>query len=132
MKAKKVMLLGATGTIGRATYLALRSAGYEVVAPVRSVAKQPELAAETLRQAKPEDVLASEHVDAVISCIASRTGLDAWDVDYGINSATLKAAVAADVGQYVLLSAICVQKPKLPFQRAKLAFEQELKAAPLS
>ena len=68
----------------------------------------------------------------MISCLASRTGLDAWEVDYGLNSRALKAAVAAKVGQFILLSAICVQKPRLAFQHAKLAFEAELQAAPLT
>jgi divinyl chlorophyllide a 8-vinyl-reductase len=36
----------------------------------------------------------------------------------------LKAGQAAGVGHMVLLSAICVQKPLLAFQHAKLAFEQ--------
>ena len=35
----------------------------------------------------------------------------------------LAAAQQAGVGHFVLLSAICVQKPLLAFQRAKLAFE---------
>jgi divinyl chlorophyllide a 8-vinyl-reductase len=70
---------------------------------------------------------------AVVSCLASRTGepADAWAVDHAAHSLVLKAAVAAGVGQFVLLSAICVQKPVLEFQRAKLAFEAELMAAPI-
>jgi divinyl chlorophyllide a 8-vinyl-reductase len=70
----------------------------------------------------------------VISCMASRTGLsrDAWDVDYRAQSNLLKLAQAhREVRDFVLLSAICVQRPKLPFQRAKLAFEAELQASPL-
>lgn len=37
--------------------------------------------------------------------------------------------VARELGSshFVLLSAICVQKPLLEFQRAKLKFEEELK-----
>ena len=38
----------------------------------------------------------------------------------------LAAAREAGVGRFVLLSAICVQKPLLAFQHAKLAFEAEL------
>jgi len=38
----------------------------------------------------------------------------------------LKLAQAAGIQQFVLLSAICVQKPLLGFQQAKLAFEKEL------
>lgn len=72
--------------------------------------------------------------DAVISCIASRTGVpeDAWAIDHAANSAILKAAQAARVGRFILLSAICVQKPRLAFQRAKLAFEAELQASSLA
>lgn len=40
----------------------------------------------------------------------------------------MDAAVAASSSHFVLLSAICVQKPLLEFQRAKLKFEAELQA----
>ena len=36
----------------------------------------------------------------------------------------LAAAAEAGVAHFVLLSAICVQKPLLAFQHAKLAFER--------
>ena len=42
---------------------------------------------------------------------------------------TAQAARANKVRHFVLLSAICVQKPLLEFQRAKLKFENELMAA---
>jgi divinyl chlorophyllide a 8-vinyl-reductase len=66
--------------------------------------------------------------DAVISCIASRTGVaaDAWAVDYQANMNLLAAARGAGVQHFVLLSAICVQRPHLAFQHAKLAFEAVL------
>jgi divinyl chlorophyllide a 8-vinyl-reductase len=72
--------------------------------------------------------LAGKPFDAVVSCIASRTGAqkDAWAIDHDANLAALEAAKNAGAGQFVLLSAICVQKPLLEFQRAKLAFEKEL------
>lgn len=79
------------------------------------------------------DGFAGEAFDAVVSCLASRTGEpeDAWAVDHAANLAALKAAVAGGVRHFTLLSAICVQKPLLEFQRAKLAFEAELRAAPI-
>ncbi|MGR3512385.1 MAG: NAD(P)H-binding protein [Paracoccaceae bacterium] len=132
MTMKTVLLLGATGTIGRATCAALRQVGHRVIAPVRdphSVSDDPNV---ILWHTGPEQALREHDVDAVISCIASRTGVDAWDVDYGVNSRVLKAAVEAGVQNYVLLSAICVQKPRLTFQQAKLAFEAVLKDAPLT
>ncbi len=76
-----------------------------------------------------------EHAcEAIISCIASRSGVpeEARSIDHGLNSAALSAGLSAGVTQFVLLSAICVQKPKLAFQQAKLAFEAELQAAPVT
>lgn len=69
-----------------------------------------------------------ERFDTVLSCLTSRTGVpeDAWAVDYQAQINVLEAAQRAGVSQFVLLSAICVQKPALAFQYAKLAFEQAL------
>ncbi|MEL7219084.1 MAG: NAD(P)H-binding protein, partial [Pseudomonadota bacterium] len=63
--------------------------------------------------------------------IASRSGSpkDAQAVDYQANVDLLVAAKSAGVGHFILLSAICVQRPKLAFQHAKLAFETELEAS---
>jgi divinyl chlorophyllide a 8-vinyl-reductase len=74
------------------------------------------------------DGLRGERFDALVSCLASRTGApkDAWAVDYAAHVTALEAAKAAGVSHVVLLSAICVQKPLLAFQRAKLAFEAAL------
>ncbi len=60
--------------------------------------------------------------------MASRTGApkDAWAVDFRAHVNLLEAAQSAGVAQFVLLSAICVQKPLLAFQHAKLAFEKRL------
>jgi divinyl chlorophyllide a 8-vinyl-reductase len=60
--------------------------------------------------------------------MASRTGTprDAWAVDHAAHLHLLAAAKEAGVTQMVLLSAICVQRPLLAFQEAKLAFEQAL------
>ncbi len=73
-------------------------------------------------------LLQSERIDAIVSCLASRTGTprNAWEVDYRMHSEILSAAQSADVRHFILLSAICVQKPLLAFQQAKLAFEKEL------
>ena len=62
----------------------------------------------------------------LVSCLASRTGTpkDAWAIDHDAQVLALAAAKAAGVKHVVLLSAICVQKPLLAFQQAKLAFEK--------
>jgi divinyl chlorophyllide a 8-vinyl-reductase len=140
MAGLHVLLLGATGTIGRATARALLAEGHRVTALVRPGADTGALAGCTLvtgSAASPDDLAAAfagPPVDAVVSCLASRTGTpaDAWAVDHAANSAALRAALAHGVGRFVLLSAICVQKPRLAFQKAKLAFEAELRSAPLA
>jgi divinyl chlorophyllide a 8-vinyl-reductase len=72
--------------------------------------------------------LCGETFDTLVSCLASRTGspADAWAIDHDAQLTVLRAAQAAGVSHVVLLSAICVQKPLLAFQHAKLAFERAL------
>ncbi len=142
---KRVLLLGATGTIGLATAYALVSRGHEVVCLVRnqSGSKLPHSSTQQLSgldgihirfgdvtdlKSITENGFCGENFDVVVSCLASRTGAakDAWAIDYQAHANILAAAKATGVKQFILLSAICVQKPKLAFQFAKLAFEKEL------
>lgn len=132
-----VLLLGGTGTIGRATASALVAAGHRVVALVRGNTALPGCTlhiGDVTQDGAVAAVLAAYPCDAVVSCLASRTGApdDAWAIDHRAQSQALQAAVAHGVRHFVLLSAICVQKPLLAFQQAKLAFEAELQAAPLN
>lgn len=135
MAPLSILLLGGTGTIGRATARALRAEEHRVTALVRPAGDASLLPDCTVIRGELPDTLptAMTGIDAVVSCLASRTGApkDAWAVDHAANSAALRAAVAAGVRHFTLLSAICVQKPLLEFQHAKLAFETELQAAPL-
>lgn len=128
--SKHVLLLGATGTIGRATAKALRADGHTVTCAVRDGANTDGLDGCRVQRGSLE---IAPGFDAVVSCIASRSGTpnDAWAVDHRVQSAALERAIAAGVPQFVLLSAICVQKPLLEFQKAKLAFESELQASGL-
>jgi divinyl chlorophyllide a 8-vinyl-reductase len=140
-----VFVLGATGTIGRATVRALLDRGHDVVCFVRPRAGERGALApadsETLLEgaavrfgdvADPRsltrDGFRGERFDAVVSCMASRTGVpkDAWAIDCQAHIHALEAARGAGVAHFVLLSAICLQKPLLAFQRAKLAFEKVL------
>jgi divinyl chlorophyllide a 8-vinyl-reductase len=146
LKARqRVCLLGATGAIGRATAAALVRRGHDVVCFVRA---RPGVggshtpadiaalfAGATVRVVDATDPaslsregFAGEAFDAVVSCMASRTGApkDAWAVDHRAHLNALEAARQAGVAHFVLLSAICVQKPLLAFQSAKLAFEAAL------
>ena len=70
---------------------------------------------------------------AIISCVASRSGgiQDSWLVDFELNMNILAEAKAFNIKKFILLSAICVQKPMLNFQRAKLAFENKLRLSGL-
>ena len=54
---------------------------------------------------------------------------DSWAIDYQATLNALEAARGAGAAHFVLLSAICVQRPLLEFQRAKLKFEGALQAA---
>lgn len=145
------MLVGASGTIGRATVRALLAAGHQVVCLLRprrgraDLAADPGLAASLqgaqLRWGDPTDPVWLGAVgfngpafDAVVSCMASRTGApqDAWRIDHQAHVHLLAAAQAAGVRHFVLLSALCVQKPRLAFQHAKLAFEKRLIASGLT
>jgi len=142
---RRVFVLGATGTIGRATVRALVRRGHEVVCLIRpragfGGALAPDdsarlLAGAALRlgdvtdpEALARDGFRGERFDALVSCLASRTGApaDAWAIDHQAHVDALEAARDAGVAQVVLLSAICVQKPVLAFQQAKLAFERAL------
>jgi divinyl chlorophyllide a 8-vinyl-reductase len=60
-----------------------------------------------------------------VSCLATRTGdaRDAWLIEHQANVNVLEAC---DARHFVLLSAICVQRPKLAFQHAKLAAERAI------
>ena len=134
---KRIFLTGATGTAGRATLDALLAAGHEVVCFSRSTADlgcEVRVGDITSEASLARDGFRGEHFDAVISCTASRSGVpsDAWAVDHDAQLTLLRAAQGAGVAHFVLLSAICVQKPKLAFQRAKLAFEAELIASGLT
>ena len=55
---------------------------------------------------------------------------DSWDIDYQATLNALQAARQSGAAHFVLLSAICVQKPLLEFQRAKLKFEAALQVLP--
>ncbi|SLN30698.1 NAD(P)H-binding protein [Pseudooctadecabacter jejudonensis] len=129
--SQSVILFGATGTIGRATAAALVEAGHAVTCVTRAGSDTNGLPAGVAvldMNLDQIDVSQLQGIDAVVSCLASRTGTpqDAWAIDHDAHLRILKAAQAAGIKHFVLLSAICVQKPKLAFQKAKLAFESAL------
>jgi divinyl chlorophyllide a 8-vinyl-reductase len=131
---KRVFVLGGTGTIGRATVRALVQQKYDVVCLVRG-SHVVGISGASVRTGDVTDPVSlardgfcGEQFDVLVSCLASRTGApkDAWAIDFQAHVSALAAAKAAGVTHMVLLSAICVQKPRLAFQHAKLAFEAAL------
>ncbi len=80
------------------------------------------------------DGIRGERFDAVVSCLASRSGAveDSWRIDYRATRQLLDAGLRCGASQFVLLSAMCVQKPQLAFQQAKLRMEQELMASDIT
>ena len=142
---QRILVLGGTGSIGRAAVAALVKRGHKVVCIARSKAGSggqltQEKTARLLQGADvlfgdvtnttflAEQVFQEQQFNAVLSCLASRTGepKDAWAIDYQAHADILSLAKESGVTQMILLSAICVQKPRLVFQHAKLKFEQEL------
>ena len=127
---RRVCLLGATGPIGRATAAALLARGHPVTALIRP-GEGADLPGVTLHIGDATDpaalqaALASAPHDAIVSCLASRTGApaDAWAIDHAAHMHAVTAARNAGVPRLILLSALCVQRPLLAFQQAKLAFE---------
>jgi len=141
----RVLVAGATGYIGQHVVRELVARGHEVRCIVRArsgvggsqapARARTLLAGAEVRVAEVSDApslraqgLGDAPVDAVVSCLASRSGApaDAWRVDHDANRHLLEAAGEAGARHFVLLSAICVQKPRLAFQHAKLAFERAL------
>ena len=137
---RRVLVLGGTGTIGRAVVNELHQQNTRVLCLVRRASDHGLPEAVDTRLADLSDpasirtALGQDRIDAVISCIASRTGApeDAWAVDHRANLNALTIARDAGIRHLILLSAICVQKPLLAFQHAKLAFEAELQASGLT
>ena len=148
---KRVFVVGATGYIGKFVVRELVKRGYDVVsfARERSGVGTSTRADETRAQLKGSEVrfgdvssmdsllsngIKGEHFDVVVSCLTSRNGgiRDSWNIDYQATRNALDAGKSAGATHFLLLSAICVQKPLLEFQRAKLQFEKELKESGLT
>ncbi|GAB4851234.1 hypothetical protein Ancab_030530 [Ancistrocladus abbreviatus] len=141
-----VLVVGSTGYIGKFVVKELVNRGFNVIAVARerSGVRGRFGKEETSSRLNGANVCFSDvtqldslekslenlgiSIDVVVSCLASRTGgiKDSWKIDYEATRNSLLAGRKYGASHFVLLSAICVQKPLLEFQRAKLKFEAEL------
>ena len=134
-----ILLAGSTGYIGRHVLTNLLSRGYRVVClgrnftEMQTLKNHKNLSFYKINLCSKSDFknLSSKisSLHAVISCIGTRSWgyLDSWNIEYRANKNLLEFGKFLKIKQFILLSAICVQKPKLEFQFAKLAFENYLK-----
>jgi divinyl chlorophyllide a 8-vinyl-reductase len=134
---KRVVIVGATGYIGKFVVKESIRRGYDTIAVVREgSAPKDDFFKDCFvvegDVTNEDDLFASafqyRKTDVVISCLASRSGTksDSYAIDYQATLNTLNAARKAKVEHFVLLSAFCVKKPLLQFQNAKLQFENAL------
>lgn len=146
---KTAVIAGATGYIGKSTVRESVRQGYKTIALVRDKKKveskegkilygqffegadvvecdvtDPAQLTKTLEEIKAQ----SGDIEAVVSCLASRSGIkkDAYAIDYQATKNCLDSGIAVDARHFVLLSAFCVKNPWLQFQQAKLKFEADL------
>ena len=144
----RVVVFGATGYIGRFVTQELIHRGYQVVAFSRDRSgiggrnnRDQVIADLDGAEVRFGDVTDAASVaanafdrpaDVVVSCLASRSGgrKDSWAIDHDATLNAYREGRRAGAAHFVLLSAICVQKPLLEFQKAKLAFEAVLQQDP--
>ena len=130
----KIFVAGATGYIGTNVVKSALEQNFDVVAATRKESADFGLKDQNLTVIKTSKrdnswIANLKDIDIFISCLASRSGepKDAHYVDFKLNNLLLEKAKAIECSQFILLSAICVQKPKLAFQFEKLAFEEKLR-----
>jgi divinyl chlorophyllide a 8-vinyl-reductase len=138
MPENVLYVAGATGYIGREVVKRALKRGYTVHASARlnsktALPQHDRLILDIIQTERAKTTFNIPRGATVISCISSRTGTaqDSHNIDYQMNVSLLDCAQASDADVFLMLSAICVQKPKLAFQHAKLKFEDALQTSGL-
>ena len=128
-----ILVVGATGYIGNAVVTESVRRGYDVIAVTRSLKNDYQFEGAEVLLADVTDPASiakafNRKIDIVISCLACRSGLaqDFDEIDYKATLNVLNTAKENGTDQFILLSAICVRKPDLPLQLAKLKMEDAL------
>jgi len=150
-EGKTSIVAGASGYIGKSTVRESVRQGYNTIALVRDASKVSSKQGkalygkyfegakivecdvtdlDALTKTMAEISKENNGVDAITSCLASRSGIkkDAYLIDYQATLNCLLAGSDSSVNarHFVLLSAFCVKNPWLQFQQAKLKFEAAL------
>ena len=135
----KIFVAGATGYIGKNVVKSALEQNFDVIAATRKESADFGLKDQNLTMIKISEsdnswIANLKDIDVFISCLASRSGepKDAHHVDFKLNNLLLEKAKSIECSQFILLSAICVQKPKLAFQFEKIAFEEKLRNSGLN
>ena len=142
---ERIAVVGSTGYIGRAVVRESLRRGYPTTAVLRDAAKyrsESKFDGATLKEFDVQDrakcldgeLFPDGSVDAVICCLASRTGTksDSYAIDYQASLNCAEAAKKAGARRFVLLSAYCVKSAErgdpyaLQFQYAKMELEEKL------
>ena len=136
VKNQRVVIVGATGYIGKFVVQESIRRGYETVAVCRETSKPKDeylngaeiIFGDVTNPQSLQETAFKIPADVVISCLASRSGVkdDSYLIDYQATLNTLNVARATGAKHFILLSAFCVRKPLLQFQNAKLKFEEAL------
>ena len=130
-KSQTVLLTGATGYIGKYVCETLLSRGFRVLSLGRMNVHSKcdsnleHILIDVCSDAQMAEFAQSDQkIDAVISCLGSRAGGAKRCVGRRVWSQSKSIGCRPCYGSenFVLLSAICVQKPRLEFQFAKIAF----------
>ena len=137
----RVVVFGATGYIGRFVVKELVERGYQVIAlrertaawaesraANRSLQIFPEqrfgLGMSPIRHRSPKRSLPNQRMWLCRVLPHGRGRKDSWAIDYQATLNTYQEGKRAGASHYVLLSAICVQKPLLEFQKANWPLKQ--------
>ncbi|MCC5914008.1 MAG: SDR family oxidoreductase [Balneolaceae bacterium] len=138
---KKILIAGATGTLGRELVRELHERGY----PLRILVRKEEQAGQfriftddiRLGQVTQRETLrgVAEGVDAVFSAVGitrQKDGITYQDVDYGGNSNLLKESISAGAAHFVYIASLNGEEMReLKMIEAKERFVDELKSSPI-
>jgi uncharacterized protein YbjT (DUF2867 family) len=138
----RILLLGASGFIGRELFAALTARGHAVVPAVRRLSGTPPFAAETsrvvdLNRATSPQAWAPllDGIDAVVNCAGVLQGTSSQSIDAiheGAPVALFRACEARGIRRVVQVSAISADRDAATaYARTKLAADEQLRSSSL-